>query len=139
MGPKHEDAEFVNFPWQHFHIDWRFAPSRLYNSMAEWFDARLMYGAPIQCPDTRGNRVVIEGPTLRLMKCKRIPPPYPHYSAMRSWLPKLTEHFACAKLVGGKCPHRGIPVEAMLRDGDVLTCPGHGLRFNAITGEVLRV
>ena len=24
LGPQHEDAEFINFPYQHFHVDYRF-------------------------------------------------------------------------------------------------------------------
>jgi hypothetical protein len=134
IGPKHEDAEFVNFPWEHFHIDWRFAPERVWRSHIDWPTEGSHFGSPIQCPDRRGERIILQGPELRRMKYKRAPGPFPVKRA--KWLPAMQERFACAKLVNGACPHRGIPVSAMHRDGDVLTCPGHGLRWNAVTGEL---
>lgn len=53
------------------------------------------------------------------------------------WIRQLRDTYACARLTDGRCPHRGTPVQAMIRDGDVLTCPGHGLRFNAKTGVAI--
>jgi hypothetical protein len=134
IGPKHEDAEVVNFPWPHFHMDWRFAPERVFGWYQDIRGPSYVYGAVIQCPDRHGLKVVAEGPTPKLMKCKRASPPYP---ADVPWIAALTKQFACAKLIKGACPHRGIPVSAMIRNGDVLTCPGHGLRWSAITGEAL--
>jgi hypothetical protein len=132
VGPMHEDAEIVNFPWQHFHIDWRFAPRRLFDFTAGVRGPQFVYASPIQCPDKRGTRVIEEGPILKRMKYKRELLPFPRVP--NSWMPVLAEKYACAKLINGVCPHRGIPVSAMHRDGDVLTCPGHGLQWNAITG-----
>lgn len=134
IGPMHEDAEIVNFPWQHFHIDWSFAPRELWKL---WGNNRYQgehFAHPIQCPDTLGHKVIQRGPELRLMKCKRDAGRFPIDIGMKRWLPKLQAKFACAKLVNGVCPHRGIPVSAMHRDGDILTCPGHGLQWNAVTG-----
>lgn len=133
IGPKHEDAEFINFPWQHYHLDWRFAPDSVFKKLSYWRGPTFVYGAAIQCPDTRGTRVIDEGPVQKRMKCKREPPAYPFDSA--PWVKALAAKYACAKLTKGLCPHRGIPVTAMIRDGDILTCPGHGLRWNALTGE----
>ena len=132
MGPMHEDAEFINFPWHHFHVDWRFVSEKLWRFHKDWPAEGSHFGTPIQCPDRRGNPVILEGPTLRRMTYKRDPGPFP--VAKGKWLPRLQERFACARLTNGLCPHRGIPVSAMHREGDILTCPGHGLRWNAITG-----
>ncbi len=138
IGPKHEDHGPVNFPWPHFHIDWRFASTYAFKCASEWRNQgpSFAYGSVLQCPDSYGRIVIEEGPTLKRMKCKRELPKYPDDKAVR-WIARLEQEFACTKLVNGKCPHRGIPVESMIRDGDVLTCPGHGLRWNAITGELM--
>lgn len=134
IGPMHEDAEFVNFPWQHFHIDWRFAPERVWRGLRDWPREGSHFGSPIQCPDSFGKRVIERGPEPRLMKYKRDPGAFPVERANQTWLPSLRAKYACAKLLNGLCPHRGIPVSAMHRDGDILTCPGHGLQWNAVTG-----
>lgn len=137
VGPKHEDAEFINFPWSHFHIDWRFVPQRILDYCGRpGPEAALAW--PVQCPDSRGARVILET-ALRRMKCKREAIRFPVERAEQRWLPELRKKYACAKLTNGVCPHRGIPVSAMHRDGDVLTCPGHGLRWHAITGELIKV
>jgi hypothetical protein len=137
IGPKHEDGEIVGFPWSHFHVDWRFAPAHTFRSATSGRrrDPSFAYGCVIQCPNSYGHKVIEEGPTLKRMKYKRELPEYPVHKA--KWMAELEKEFACAKLIAGKCPHRGVPVDAMIRDGDVLTCPGHGLRFNAITGQAL--
>jgi hypothetical protein len=134
MGPKHEDAEHVKFPWPHFHVDWRYVPQRVWNRF--WSNTGRHYGMPIQCPDMRGNKVIAEGPTLRRFTLKRDGGAYPIKSA--TWRKSLGESMGCQKLMNGLCPHRGIPVSAMQRDGDILTCPGHGLRWHAITGELVQ-
>lgn len=134
LGPWHEDAEIVGFKWPHFHVDWRFAPAEALNRCS-WRGHKYALAYPVQCPDTRGTKVIEEGPSLRKMKMKRAQLQFPNNGG---WVDALRRHHACDKLVNGRCPHRGLPVEAMHRDGDVLTCPGHGLRFNAITGEALQ-
>lgn len=135
IGPMHEDAEFVKFPWQHFHLDWRFVPTRMWNKIGNGLYPGHHFAWPVQCPDNNGKRVILEGPVPKRMKCKRDPGRFPVEKAINSWLKPLSEAFACAKLVNGVCPHRGIPVSAMHREGDILTCPGHGLQWNAITGN----
>lgn len=135
IGPKHDDAEIVNFPWPHFHIDWRFVSTRLFEARSVLRGQSFLYGMPISCPDTYGRKVIEEGPTLKRMKYKHRLPPYP--TSCAPWLAALEKKYACSKLTKGLCPHRLIPVSAMIRDGDVLTCPGHGLRWHAVTGELI--
>jgi Rieske Fe-S protein len=135
----------VKFPWPHFHIDWRFAPTWLFRRcVSKWTRGGTLlttgayYATPIMCPNNFGERVIFEGPVLRRMKCKRELDPYPREHA--KWLEGLAKDLhtrGCGRLINGTCPHRGIPVDAMHRDGDVLTCPAHGLRFSASTGEML--
>jgi hypothetical protein len=136
VGPMHEDAEIVHFPWQHFHVDWRFASARLW---AYFKDRRAIgghFGWPIQTPNNDGTQVILAGPEPRRMTYKRDPGAFP--ANITRWQKPLREKFACAKLINGTCPHRGIPVSAMHREGDILTCPGHGLKWHAITGDAVQ-
>jgi Rieske [2Fe-2S] domain len=139
IGPKHSDAEVIKFPWPHWHVDWRFAPSRTYEYLSYVRNPGYLYGRPIQCPNNRGETVVVEGLTDRRMKFKRELPPYIVAPAnwKNDWISELRQMFCGTRITNGLCPHRGIPASAMIREGDVLTCPGHGLRFNATTGEAL--
>lgn len=130
--PEHEDAEVINYPWQHFHVDWRFAPTSVWKYLSIWHEGSRIFGSVVMRTKTNGVPQTVEGPTLKRMKYKRELPPYPHDIA--PWTRRLAEQFACSKLIDGKCPHRGTPVSAMIREGDILTCPAHGLRWNAITG-----
>lgn len=132
IGPMHEDAEIVNFPWQHFHIDWRFAPTLLWDRFENRRAPGGHFAWPIQHPNNDGTQCIVAGPEPRRMKYKRDPGMFPQ--AQVGWQKLLAEKFACAKLVNGTCPHRGIPVSAMHREGDILTCPGHGLKWHAVTG-----
>ncbi len=40
--------------------------------------------------------------------------------------------------IADRCPHAGAPLSEGEADGGVLTCPGHGSRFDICTGERLR-
>lgn len=131
VGPEHQDVEFINFPWDHWHIDWRFASQKI----VRHFDYRPLnhlYAYVVMRVGTNGIPIAFGEPVIKRMTCKREWPEYPWQQA--NWLPDLTRQFRCAKIVNGVCPHRGIPVSAMHREGDVLTCPGHGLQWNAVTG-----
>jgi hypothetical protein len=141
IGPEHADAEFLNFPHSHWHIDWRFASAQVF-SRAHWGHLRpsshvyavvlqrWAWGSPLY------NHAFIEGDVvMKRMKCKRVLPPYPFKDA--KWLPKLEAAFASARMTGMVCPHKGLPLEGCPLDGDVVQCPGHGLRWNIKTGELV--
>ena len=54
------------------------------------------------------------------------------------WLMKLTAAYQNAKLRPDMiCPHRGTDLSGIEPQDDVITCPLHGLRWNAQTGEAL--
>lgn len=136
IGPEHDDAEIIKFPYLHYHVDWRFISKErfeYFQRFAGWPNS--VYGSVVERATRRGIQILSD-PVLKLMKCKRALPPYPHVRA--PWLGELSAKFACAKLINGHCPHRGIHVSQMIRDGDILTCPGHGLRWNAVTGEAIK-
>lgn len=39
--------------------------------------------------------------------------------------------------VGNYCPHAGVALSRGPLDGTIITCPGHGLRFDVTTGKCL--
>lgn len=136
IGPKHEDAELIGFkPW-HWHLNLPFVPKRAYWDV--FYSSA--YAVPISCPDNNGKQVVMDGPLLRRMKCVREWPPYPldKIKGPRGWLPKLEAAYSSCKLKPGMvCPHRGIPLASVPAVDGIVTCPGHGLRWNIETGELV--
>lgn len=134
IAGEHEDGEIIKYPYQHFHVDWRFVPERVFDYYSFSGTPRV-FAHVILREDLHGRPVAIGQPVVKVRKCKRALPPYPHTQA--PWTNALAAKFACAKLINGTCPHRGVKVSEMMRDGDILTCPGHGLRWNAITGEAV--
>lgn len=131
IGPMHEDSGVVNFPYDHWHIDLRFVDGRRYKSLKRMSP----YAWPIMKEGRWGGPIVLEGPTLQRLRCKREFPQYPHGQA--KWLPLLQKEFRDVKMTNMVCPHRGLPLEGCPRDGDVVQCPGHGLRWNVKTGELV--
>ena len=140
IGPKHEDAEFINFPHQHWHIDWRFAPEALLKRARRIHLAGSEYARTLMerglWPFEDGSvQIALEGPTAKRKLCKRQFGPYPTQRAR--WIPGLEKAYKdCTLKPGMVCPHRGIPLAGAERDGDIVTCPGHGLRWNVITGAL---
>lgn len=130
-GPQHEDAEFINFPYQHYHIDWRFVPQHRFKPLGFHFTVPLMTSERI-------NQQGLPAPVLRRRKCQRQLPDF-LVSKRSERLGALEAAYAQCKLKPGMiCPHRGIPLVGAFQDGDVVTCPGHGLRWNVKTGELVR-
>lgn len=132
-GPRHEDTEFIGFDMHHWHIDWRFAPKRWFNWLLESYgDIHRLQGKVVCSPDARGIVRTVE---MRRKKCQREMINFPFNAPWRS---KLETKFApCKLLVGMVCPHRGISLEGMpVKDG-LVVCPGHGLQWNVVTGEMV--
>lgn len=144
-GPLHRDVGPVNFPWLHWHVDLRFVSATVYKELG---DGQSEYARPVQKHPLHWSEgghhnskenlddSFVEGEVVqRRLKCKRTLPIYPYKQAR--WLPKLECELKDARLKGMVCPHRGIPLDGCPLDGDVVTCPGHGLRWNVKTGELV--
>jgi hypothetical protein len=140
LGPEHEDLEFINFPHQHYHIDYRFVPGpALRHAMAAQSSSlrrpvreQVFYGAVLHGED------MADQPVLRPARFLRQWPEYPRAKA--KWLPALEAAYAEEKLRHGRyCPHRGADLSALPADAKgCATCPLHGLRWNLATGEMAR-
>lgn len=140
LGPKHSDLE-INFTQQHFHIDWRFATERLI------FGRQFPHAQVITCNGEVGNFAMeIYGePVLKRRKCRRGMPDFPSIETCakqraRNFFvqfenAKIAE---CAKLIDGHtCPHKGIDLRPFEKPDGTAICPGHGLKFNMRTGEIM--
>ena len=154
FGPIHQDADFFNFPYDHVHIDFRFLSNAVFRRVRARYDRNC---------DARGvYKMVANSPhqpiTMRKLECKRDwPSPYAYteqiFSKMTTdecrdyteqQLPKtargycaLRAAFADKKMTNMVCPHKGMPLDEAHREGDVVTCPGHGLKWNVVTGEAV--
>lgn len=135
-GPNHEDKEVIGFEPHHWHIDWRFAPTRWFNNLVEIYGSRISSGSGIDglqgkvvcSPDRDGFIRTVD---MRRKKCHREMPIFP---IKAPWIKRLEEKFKGQRLNCLRCPHRGISLEGMpVREGFVI-CPGHGLMFDAATG-----
>lgn len=145
IGPKHEDAEIINFPDLHYHVDWRFVPQRLLARVGWDFTMRRS-SCSFDLPGQRSlgmplheGHMNVEGlppPIQRRLKCKRDFPPYP----AASFIAPLEKKFAgCRLKKNHACPHRGVPLGSLPRDEHgVAQCPAHGLRWNLNTGLMVR-
>jgi hypothetical protein len=120
--PLHEDAALIGFPHYHYHEDPRFLDSRDYKQFS--FER-------VFCPT-----VGVLGPAeYRLRKCKRAMPEYPRHMP---WRISLAHAYAKEKLRNGICPHKGTDLTTCPVVDGIVTCPGHGLRWNVTTGKLVR-
>lgn len=141
MGSLHEDGEIIKFPHQHYHIDWRFVQARIIG-VDDGLDVlrrgrtflEHQYAIPL-ITWARLNPDGLPPPVMRRRKCQRAHH-LPFERPAITWMPKLEAAHATCKLTGLVCPHRGYDLshEPVADDGTI-TCPMHGLRWNAFTGE----
>lgn len=150
IGPKHTDAEIIDFPEPHYHVDARFldaAQARVLNRYSKWrkkflaFDgpalALTVAGAPIAEPRYWGyceNARPLPGIVYR-RRCARI---IPYVNLQARWHVTLRRHYAGARLIqtehGLICPHKGAPIGSVAPDErGLIVCPLHGLCFDPIT------
>lgn len=130
LNPSHEDSELIGSATYHRHYDIRFLSSKQIRIIQPGYALHAVFGAIIWEHHAKGE------PEMRPLKCKRAMPLYPH--ARARWYPKLEAAYKDAKLSPClRCPHKGIDLTTMpVREGKV-ECPGHGLRFDINTGELV--
>lgn len=141
IGPKHEDADILAFPHEHYHIDWRFVPAAMVESASQWI------GKPhgIVITNTHGGHKVQGQLEMKRRKCRREMPDFPAQPPSRSegagrkWvLLEEMQSRVCNRLKPGNiCPHRGIDLTPFVKPDGTVICPGHGLRWDTKTGNLL--
>lgn len=141
LGRCHDDKEIIGFSDRHWHYDYRFVSQEEFDHYAGSYGGEMKIMARLVA-----EKDVTEGPIPKPLICLRRMPIFPHeFIDWRGeikevpYLRDLEKQFEKTKLNCAKCPHRGFDLSQLPqnRNGDV-TCPGHGLRWNAKTGELVK-
>lgn len=139
IGPFHTDKQFFAFDYGHYHIDGRFLNAHQRDYAEHRF---YTLGAQIQRTPlmTRGGfNDPMPKPELKRRKCWISHLDYEH--SHEEPVQKLAKHFAGQQCAHGKsgwiCPHQKAPLGSIAAIDGVITCPLHGLRFDAATGIAL--
>lgn len=126
IGAPHDDKEYIGLALKHYHEDVRFSAGlAAYNALAYVIDTTLVYKTE-----------------LKRRKCRRRMPDQRaakgHKNSEFNWLDKMELAFVGRKVLCGKCPHKGMPLESLPQDenGRVI-CNGHGLAVCMKKGEVV--
>lgn len=151
-GPMHTDADHFNFPWPHYHVDARFLTTRHVRGSAYDMGSRFTQcpyeahlAAPVHAKYAQTNRnppfPEPPKPELRRMRCARTGTGYPYGTSdavqglRKDHAGDTARRNAEGHLI---CPHRGARLDQLVPDAEgVITCPLHGLRFNADTGKCI--
>lgn len=143
MGPRHADAEHLNFPAVHYHLDLRF----LSRHQLEWIGCSWrgpeVEAAALPLSEHRdGTHGPLPEPTLRRLRCRRADHGYPTERVAKArGFRALWAAYAGRRCRRGKagfiCPHRHFPLASIVALDGIITCPLHGLRIDAASGIVL--
>src|SRR5258708_5362853 len=131
VGPLHEDREFFRFELDHYHVDPRFLPRRMKDGVVD-----RAFSAPLCIPP-------LPPAMMKRRKCVRSHVDYflPYFGRDTSPVDVLRKHFAGQQCAAGKggwiCPHRKASLGSIQPVDGIITCPLHGLRIDAATGQVL--
>jgi len=130
----HSDVE-IGIEAEHYHMDVRFLSDKELESYAAKYAKRYT-----RAMDRMGHIVKSNWPDdhtfeWKRRKCYRTMPEMPrviHFDV-------LEKKYIGKKVLCGKCPHRGFPVESLPKDekGFVI-CNGHGLKIDTNKGEVVK-
>lgn len=136
-GTQHEDAEVVGFKPRHWHYDFRFLTANQHKQ--KWLERGSVLTV---AQDWGGGLTPVPGIIPKTLhqkrRCMRAQSEFPR--ARAGWLKELEGAYADKRVTCGKCPHRGLPLESLPREPgtDNVVCPGHGLRWDLKTGQLVR-
>lgn len=144
IGPLHDDLDDLDFHPKHWHLDCRFLTKRQLDhvTIGGTNDNRV-FGV-VLCKNglynQRGVPIpgVAERSELIRRRCNRPQIAYP--TSRITGFAAMQKRFSDAKVRCGRCPHRNLPLLSLPRiegTNDVI-CPGHGLRFNLVTGQLVK-
>lgn len=141
MGARHDDAEHLNFPHLHYHVDIRFLSDRTIGS-SFYGSAHKGASSPLCYRGDNDKFIDHPAPIFKRRKCLRGSHEYPLERAADSEAFRtMWAAYAGAICKQGKagfiCPHRHFPLGSIAAIDGVITCPLHGLRIDAETGIVL--
>ena len=141
LGPMHEDSKIIGFRWDHYHVDHRFLTVKQFAATVLYTRYRGMaptFSQPIHQMREEENLHTVGWPQLPTIKRKRCLRAWPSYPTSTPWMRRLEDHYECARMKKGLCPHQGAPLAGLEVVDGVVTCPLHGLRWNVETGTMVR-
>jgi nitrite reductase/ring-hydroxylating ferredoxin subunit len=141
--PVHEDAEYFDFPYLHFHIDFRFVSDDLWERM------RACTAHIHACIVTRS--LVAEEQRMHTLVCLRTMPEFPRaaeierndgdkvHEGLVSAVCALERHYRHLRIDTQTliCPHRGVCLKGLPVTEGTVVCPAHGLAWNVKTGALI--
>lgn len=136
MGPLHADVEFFNFQAEHYHVDGRFfTKEQIEIAESDWRPlAADVQAVPLHAYP---GDPALPKPALAKRRCRFPQLPYEHGD--KKPIQDLRKHYAGAQCPRGKsgwiCPHRKVSLGSVASIDGVITCPLHGLRFDAATAS----
>lgn len=138
IGPRHNDAELIGFPYAHWHVDVRFLTARQVKRMCLRGSVEMVAARYPLCT------IGVELPAkTRLVKrrCRAASWEY-NVARKRPWEEAFDEAFGKIaepiRLRDGRllCPHRKVDLSQFPPDADgIVTCPLHGLRVRCHAEE----
>lgn len=138
LGPKHEDADHLDFKYEHYHPDVRF----LGEAQVKYWQRhglRLAYAAgyPVCVTKVDGTPLAHTLKTMA-MQCLRDynDHVFPKGKA-QTWDALRRAYRDCKLKPGMVCPHRGFRLAPHVRDDGLVVCPGHGLVWDTKTGKLV--
>ena len=157
VGTVHDDAEHIMADFLHIHVDFRFLcqrdRQRLLHQTLDEDDSGInpvfivpiseVVPADIEKPITIAEAIRNDHPTEEWLSIRMRPylGPYPTYPRDERiwWHAALTAAYAGSQLIDGRiCPHQGTDLAGIPPDDDgTVTCPLHGLRWCARTGQII--
>lgn len=123
IGEKHCDAEIINFPIEHYHVDWRFVTTGKFKRVKEryWPKEHNYYLAIVMA-----THAFSEIKTIRLKMLRQMP----DYPNPVRFTHELEAHYKNATAKKHRCPHQGADLSSIApNDQGQIVCPLHGLRF----------
>lgn len=130
-GSAHDDPE-IGVLVLHRHVDARFVSKRLQKKL----DLVQGGSSVLAVPVCDSGSVKVKSPVYRKMKCRRTMPAIEEFGPIPGEMTGTirTIHRCGVNPERPVCPHRGYDLRTIPEVNGVVTCPLHGLAFDAETG-----
>jgi hypothetical protein len=131
VGPAHDDAD-IGVDAVHYHEDVRFSDyyDDPVHALARVIPISQWPVVASSLPELKRRKCLREMPDQRMAKSQTKP--------RNNWLTILEAKHVGRKVLCGKCPHKGMPLNSLPKDanGHVI-CNGHGLKIDMNKQEVI--
>ena len=156
IGNIHSDPDYVKADFLHAHVDYRFLTQKTRDDINEAmeqsnliFKTNPVHSVPISIvqPTNVAKPMQVSNPELEglpesswlKVQSRQYLGPFPEYPEhIVPWHRELSEAYAESTLINGTCAHQGTDLSGIEPDQQgVITCPLHGLKWRASTGQIV--